>query len=52
MSLVVICMPPTFLFESTKFVPWRYDVTAIVNGQEERIEEKLKDATKLMSLTL
>lgn len=31
-SLVIICKPSPFSFESTKGMPWSYDMIAFVNG--------------------
>lgn len=42
-SPVVICMPSPFPYESTKVVPWKYDITVIDKEFEEvRQEESLK----------
>lgn len=42
-SLVVICMPSPFPYESTKAVLWKYDITVINKESEEvRQEESLK----------
>lgn len=46
MSLVVICMPLPFPFKITKVFTLQYDITAIMNGQEEHIEEKPKEAAR------
>lgn len=39
-SLVVICMPSPFPYESTKAVPWKYDITVIDKESEEVRQEK------------
>ncbi|XP_050916132.1 uncharacterized protein LOC127131245, partial [Lathyrus oleraceus] len=42
-SPVVVCMPTPFPFESTKAVPWKYDITVVdgvVDGKPEATESK------------
>lgn len=52
MSPVIICMPSPFPFKNTKVVPWQYDVTTIVNGQEECVKKGLKKLRGSMSQKL
>ncbi|XP_050877297.1 uncharacterized protein LOC127081051, partial [Lathyrus oleraceus] len=42
-SPVVVCMPTPFPFESTKAVPWKYDITMVdglVDGKPKIVESK------------
>ncbi|XP_050877822.1 uncharacterized protein LOC127081624 [Lathyrus oleraceus] len=53
LSPVVICMPSPFPYESTKSVPWKYDITVIDKESEEvRQEESSKvDGVEVTNIT-